>query len=38
MDTSEFTPLPTLQRLSTQRTYALFASEPLDGLPENEAV
>lgn len=37
MDTSEFTPLPVLKRSSAKRTYAMFASESLDGLPENEA-
>lgn len=34
----EFTPLPTLQRMSAKRTYAMFSSQSLDGFPENEQV
>ncbi|CAG8569417.1 4692_t:CDS:2 [Acaulospora colombiana] len=37
-DVHEFTPLSSLQKLSAKRTYAMFGSESLDGLPENEEV
>ncbi|KIM31405.1 hypothetical protein M408DRAFT_258850 [Serendipita vermifera MAFF 305830] len=37
-DVHEFTPLPNLQRMSAKRTYAMFASQSLDGLPEHEQV
>lgn len=37
-DVQGFTPLPELQRLSTKRTFAVFATESLDNYPENESV
>ena len=37
-DVQGLTPLPELQRLSTKRTFAVFATESLDNYPENESV
>ena len=37
-DVQGFTPLPELQRFSTKRAFAVFATESSDDYPENESV